>query len=126
MENEQETTVITSYSIHYTKLYDHALLLIGYSFVFAKSVLTVAIILHAIILLFNSLKQNIKGMVWLSIAFFGVAVTKLYVWDIAHFTMIQKVLVFVLIGALLLGASYLFVKLKDNFEASKVNEQDLK
>ncbi len=100
----------------------HSLIFIGYSLIIAETILTVTIILHAIALLFNSLKIHSKPLVWMSVAFFAMAILKLYIWDIAHFSMLQKVFVFVLIGALLLGASFLFVKVKDRFELPEEDE----
>lgn len=94
----------------------HVLLLLSYSLTLGESQLTIVLIIHAIILLFNSMKKHFKSLVWLSVAFFGIAVVKLFIWDIAHFTMLQKVIVFIVIGALLIGASFMYVKLKEKFE----------
>ncbi len=94
----------------------HTLVLINYSIVFDKTWLTIAFIIHAIIILFNSMKLHFKPLIWQSVAFFSLAIIKLVLWDIAHFTMLQKVIVFIIIGGLLIGASFLYVKLKDRFE----------
>lgn len=97
----------------------HMLILLSYAFILTHSALTVAFIAHAIAVLFNSMKSHMKPLVWQSIAFFAFAIIKLYVYDISHFSMGQKVVVFVIIGALLLGASYLYMKVKDRFEDEK-------
>lgn len=100
----------------YLIILTHTLFLIGYSSVLHNSWLTIALILHAILVLFNSMKRFCKPLIWQSVAFFAIAIVKLLMWDMAHFSMLQKVVVFVVIGGLLIGASFLYMKLKDKFE----------
>lgn len=94
----------------------HFLFAGSYALVLKESALTIAIIVHAILLLFNSMRDFSRPLIWQSILLFAVAVVKLYFWDIAHFSMPQKVIVFIVIGVLLILASYLYVKLKERFD----------
>ncbi len=92
------------------------MVLATYAVVLSDTQITIALIIHAIIVLFYSMKLHYKFMVWLSVALFVITIIKLIFWDIAHFNMLQKVIVFIVIGALLIGASFLYVKLKERFE----------
>ncbi len=94
----------------------HLYLLGSYTLILKESALTITMIFHAILVLFSSMRRYSKPLVWQSVGLFGIAVFKLYFWDIAHFSMGQKVIVFVVIGALLIGASFMYVKLKERFE----------
>ena len=56
---------------------------------------------------------------------FGIALLKIIGVDISEFSMVQKVIVFLILGLLLLAASYGYVKLKKRFETveeSKIEE----
>jgi len=97
----------------------HFMLLASYSQLFSQTWLTVAFIVHAIVVLFNSMKKFCKPLIWQSVVIFGIALIKLFFKDLADFSMSQKVIVFVIIGALLLGASFLYVKIRDRFDENE-------
>lgn len=75
--------------------------------------LTVVLILHAIILLFNSNSSAYKQLLRLSIAYFAIAFVKLFWRDMAGFETVQKVVVFMVIGVLMLAGSYLFMRFRE-------------
>jgi hypothetical protein len=75
--------------------------------------LTVVLILHAIILLFNSNSSAYKSLLRLSIAYFAIAFVKLFWRDMAGFETVQKVVVFMVIGVLMLAGSYLFMRFRE-------------
>jgi hypothetical protein len=75
--------------------------------------LTVVLVLHAIILLFNSNSNLYKPLLRLSIAYFAIAFVKLFWRDMEGFETVQKVVVFMVIGVLMLAGSYLFMRFRE-------------
>lgn len=75
--------------------------------------LTIALVLHGIFLLFQSSKKKFAFLNRMMIAIFIFALLKLFFHDIADFELVEKIIVFVIIGVLLLGASFLYVKFRD-------------
>lgn len=75
--------------------------------------LTVILILHAIVLLFNSSSVTYKSLLRLSIVYFAIAFAKLFLKDMANFETVQKVVVFMIIGVLMLVGSYLFMRFRE-------------
>lgn len=72
---------------------------------------TILLFVHAIIILFTSLRDY-KVLKGAYIALFIVALLKLFVVDLDGFALVEKVIVFIVIGAILLGSSFLFLKFK--------------
>jgi len=77
---------------------------------------SVLLVIHAIILVFIALKQRSKFINKISMVLFIMALLKVLTNDISDFSMPQKVIVFLILGLLLLAASYGYVKLKKKFE----------
>ncbi|MDB4835526.1 DUF2339 domain-containing protein, partial [Cyclobacteriaceae bacterium] len=77
---------------------------------------SICLVIHAISLLFLALKYQIKPLNKGSIVLFISALLKVIFHDIRDFTSSEKVIVFIILGIVLLGASFLYVKLKDRFE----------
>lgn len=77
---------------------------------------SIALVLHAILLIFRALKKQIKLFNQGAIILFLIVVLKVVLNDIRDFETSEKIVVFILIGILLLGASFLYVKLKDRFD----------
>lgn len=77
---------------------------------------TVILVIHAILILFVSLKNQLAILNRLSFAMFGLALLKIVFNDIRDFTTAEKVIVLIVIGVLLLSASYAYLKLKKFFE----------
>jgi hypothetical protein len=75
--------------------------------------LTVVLIFHAIVLLFNSNSTTYKPLLRFSLAYFAVAFAKLFWKDMAGFETVQKVVVFMVIGVLMLVGSYLFTRFRE-------------
>jgi hypothetical protein len=77
---------------------------------------TLILVVHAILILFVSLKNQILFLNKISFSLFGLALLKILLNDIRDFNTAEKVIVFIVIGVLLLGASYAYLKLKKYFE----------
>ena len=82
--------------------------------------ISVLIVVHAIVLIFIALKQHSSFINKVSMVLFILALLKILGNDISDFSMPQKVVVFLILGLLLLVASYGYVKLKKRFEVSDV------
>lgn len=78
--------------------------------------LSIILVVHAIILLFLSFKNQIRSLNRLSIGLFGLALAKVVFNDIRGFDTSGKIIVLIVLGALLLGASYGYLKMKKHFE----------
>lgn len=82
-----------------------------------KSVaLTVAWFIHAIQLMFYSIKPKYKFLSKLSYLMFFFAVLKFIFYDSDGLERTQFVITLMLLGLIFIGSSFLFVKLKDRFE----------
>lgn len=75
--------------------------------------LTIAFTLHALILLFHSTVQAYNFSLKIALGLFTIALYKLYAIDMANAETPQKVIVFMVIGVLMLGSSFLFMKFKE-------------
>ncbi len=84
-----------------------------------NGIITVLLILQAIVVLFNSAIKIYKPLTYLSIGFFALAVFKLYTQDLVNFTEVQKVIVLMVIGVLMLLSAYLFVKFRERIEKNR-------
>ena len=80
------------------------------------AVMTVLMALHAVALLFLALKNKLKLLNYLSIIIFSFTTLKIVLSDIASLPMTQKVVVLIALGALLLGASYAYTRVKKYFD----------
>ncbi|WP_196894372.1 DUF2339 domain-containing protein [Aureivirga marina] len=85
--------------------------------------LTIFLAIHAISLVFVALRKQLKYLNKISIFLFAIGIIKLIIFDIRNFSTNGKVLVFVLLGILLLIASFAYVKLKPKFE--QMDNEDL-
>ncbi len=74
--------------------------------------LSVALVLHATLVLFLTLKPRFQKMISLAVVLFVLAAGKIIFWDMTDFSLIQKVIAFIIIGSLLLGAAYQYQKMK--------------
>lgn len=79
-------------------------------------ILSVYLVIHAIVLVFIALKERRKFVNQISMVLFIISLLKILINDISDFSMPQKVIVFLILGLLLLAASYGYVKLKKRFE----------
>ena len=88
--------------------------------------LSVVIIIHAMVLLFSSTKKRLKFYLRLSIAYFVGVILKLFFNDMTNFSIVQKIIVFMVIGAIMLGGAFLFMKIKNDVEEKEeeLEEQD--
>lgn len=80
-------------------------------------VTTIALVVHGISIIFQSSKALYKSLVKFSVIMFGAACIKIFAYDLEGFTLIQKILVFTIIGIILLVSAYYFNKMR-NIEQS--------
>jgi hypothetical protein len=68
------------------------------------------LVAHATIILFQTLDPKFKNLIWLSGLLFATAAIKVLLWDMSDFSVVQKIVVFMLIGVCMLGAAFKFQK----------------
>ena len=70
--------------------------------------ISVALVVHGIAVLFQAARESIRSLFTIAIAVFVVAVSKILLLDMAGFTLVEKVIAFLVIGVTLLAAAYRF------------------
>ncbi len=73
-------------------------------------VISFVLVVHATVVLFQTIKPSMKKLIWLSVMLYGVAALKVLLWDMNDFSPVQKIVVFMLIGLCMLGAAFKFQK----------------
>ncbi|MEO1049291.1 MAG: DUF2339 domain-containing protein [Bacteroidota bacterium] len=96
-----------------TVTYVHLLITHFESFPF---LVTIAIVLHGIALIFLYLSLQERLISQFAVAIILMAAVKLVFIDLAHFEVFDKVVVLIVIGILFLGASYAFVRIKNRMK----------
>lgn len=71
---------------------------------------TVAFVLHATFLLFQSVKKNYRSLLILAGILAAATVAKILLYDLRDFSLIQKILAFMAIGVIMLFAAYRYQK----------------
>ena len=74
--------------------------------------ISILLVIHGTNLLFHTLKTKYLWLMPISISYFVIATSKVLLWDISGFTVLQKVIAFMFIGCILLGSAFQFQKLK--------------
>ncbi|WP_411992452.1 DUF2339 domain-containing protein [Agarivorans sp. DSG3-1] len=69
------------------------------------------LVVHATIILFQTINPKLKKLIWLSAVLYSSAALKVLIWDMHDFSLIQKIIVFMLIGICMLGAAFKFQKI---------------
>ncbi|MCP3944009.1 MAG: DUF2339 domain-containing protein [Desulfobacteraceae bacterium] len=82
--------------------------------------LSVALVLHATLVLFLTLKPRFQKLISLAIVLFVIAAGKIIFWDMNDFSLVQKVIAFIIIGAVLLGAAYQYQKMRTAILETKI------
>jgi len=75
-------------------------------------VTTIAFVLHGISIIFQSSKSLYKSLTKLAVVMFATACIKIFLYDLKGFTLIQKILVFTVIGVVMLVSAYYFNKMR--------------
>ncbi|WP_444920010.1 DUF2339 domain-containing protein [Microbulbifer sp. CnH-101-G] len=65
-----------------------------------------ALVVHATLLLFQTLKPGTQRLLKLSLILYGIAALKIVLWDMQDFSLIQKIVVCMLVGLCMLGAAF--------------------
>jgi len=73
-------------------------------------VISFSLVVHATAILFQTIEPKMKKLIWLSVVLYGSAAIKVLLWDMSDFSLIQKIVVFMLIGLCMLGAAFKFQK----------------
>jgi len=81
---------------------------------------SIILAIHAIIVLFIALKNQIKVLNKISLVLFAATLIKVIFHDINGFKTTEKIIVLIILGLILLSASYGYVKLSKHFE-NKLN-----
>jgi hypothetical protein len=74
--------------------------------------MTIVMILHAILLIFNSTMPSYGSLIRLSVLIFVVSLVKLFFMDLAAYGAVQKIIVMMVIGVLMLIGSFAYAKYK--------------
>ncbi|WP_299579566.1 DUF2339 domain-containing protein [uncultured Microbulbifer sp.] len=69
-----------------------------------------ALVVHATLLLFQTLKPDTQKLLKLSLLLFAMAALKIVLWDMQDFSLIQKIVVCMLVGLCMLGAAFQYQK----------------
>jgi len=101
------------YQVFVLLVYISLVEVLGYSVL--SPIITILLVIHAIILLFSSLKRQNKMLNKLSLICFVMALIKVVAHDIRDFSGSMKIVVLIVLGILLLAASYAYVKLKEKY-----------
>ena len=72
---------------------------------------SLSLVLHATVVLFQTINPRMKKLIGLSILLYAVAALKILLWDMQGFSLVQKIIVFMLIGLCMLGAAFKFQKI---------------
>ncbi|WP_299945340.1 DUF2339 domain-containing protein [uncultured Microbulbifer sp.] len=69
-----------------------------------------ALVGHATLLLFQTLKPDTHKLLKLSLLLYGAGALKIVLWDMQDFSLIQKIVVCMLVGLCMLGAAFQYQK----------------
>lgn len=69
---------------------------------------TVLLTVHATAVLFVTLRPRFARLLRMSVSLFGLAAAKIVFWDMSDFSVVEKIVAFMVLGALLLGAAYAY------------------
>ncbi|MEL7005260.1 MAG: hypothetical protein AAFN93_21380, partial [Bacteroidota bacterium] len=129
LNRKQWYTSYTSFKWSMDFVYYQLLLIFSYLSILSlfnvrasSAVMTVLLAIHAVALLFLALKNKLKLPNYLSIIIFSFTTLKIIFADIASLPTTQKVVVLIALGALLLGASYAYTRLKKYFDDKNQQE----
>ena len=75
---------------------------------------SIAMLLHAVIVLFLTLSERYKALLRLSVVLYAFTATKVLFHDMNDFSHIHKVIALMCMGSILMLAAYLFQKIRNN------------
>lgn len=79
--------------------------------------LSVVLVLHATTVLFLTLRPRFQKLISLAVVLYAASAVKIIFWDMTDFSLIQKVIAFIIIGFLLLGAAYQYQRTRTAIKA---------
>ncbi|MCF6338957.1 MAG: DUF2339 domain-containing protein [Gammaproteobacteria bacterium] len=83
---------------------------------------SIMLVVHATLILFQTLNPRFQKLLWFAMGLFGAAAVKVLAWDMSDFSLIQKVIAFMVIGALLLGAAYQYQRMRKPGDVASISE----
>ncbi len=98
----------------------YGLILVFFDISLSGPLASILLAAHAIIVLFVAMKNQIKVLNKISMVLFSITLLKVVFHDITDFNTTEKVIVLIILGLILLSASYGYVKLAKHFE-EKIN-----
>jgi len=109
-ESQNKLMNIESVAFHGSAIVCYAAIIINVFGALSGPAMTIALVLHAIYLIFDGAKLKNQYLTKFSISLFAVAVFKLIFHDMRDFTLLNKIVAFMVIGSVLLVAAYRFQK----------------
>lgn len=74
-------------------------------------VVSFSLVVHATVILFQTIKPQMKKLLGLCITLYSIAALKVIIWDMQDFSMLQKIAVLLLIGLCMLAAAFKYQKM---------------
>jgi len=99
-------------------IFAYTSLILYFSGSYTHVTITLALFVHGISLLFRSVVPRYKLLLSIALLVFLLAIFKLFVIDIRHFSIVAKMLLFMLIGSLFFGGAIYF-----NSQSQKLKKQ---
>ena len=78
--------------------------------------ISIIALVYGLVLLFHSLNKKYSFVKFLYLPLFAFILGKLFFYDLVGFSTVQIIMVLIGSGVLLLGGSFLFLKLKQKYE----------
>ncbi|NOY71920.1 MAG: DUF2339 domain-containing protein [Gammaproteobacteria bacterium] len=78
----------------------------------AGPAISIALVAHATIVLFQTLKVQYQRLIWLASGLYFIAALKIILFDMGDFSLVEKIIAFMFIGALLLAAAYQYQRMR--------------
>ena len=79
----------------------------------AAPLLSILLVAHGTAVLFQTLKPKYQRMISVAVVIFSIAAFKVIFFDMAGFSILQKIIALMGIGVLLLGAAYFYQRMKN-------------
>ncbi|MCB9951882.1 MAG: DUF2339 domain-containing protein [Planctomycetaceae bacterium] len=81
--------------------------------------------LFALSFLYCGILFRKSGLRYLGLAFFGLIALKIFMIDLARLDQIYRIVAFIILGVLVLGGSFLYLRFRESFEDEKEPQQRL-
>jgi uncharacterized membrane protein len=72
---------------------------------------------YALALLITGLQRTVRGLRYAGLALFGLVIFKVFGHDLAHLDAFYRIIAFIVLGLILLGAAFIYVKFRQRFQS---------